>query len=211
MSIAELTARIRECEAKNDFMGIVRLRAQIARDFPNTPEAAEALFRLGLYFLFAQNDVPSAMQTLEDAIKTKDPHWSKAARVSLASLYLREQKPQKALLELRKAVNEKEPPSIHTVSALSIMEAVLEEQGNHAAAEKAKQDKLQHLAALADDARTKGEHGALAFYLVSLGQELLRIRQADAAKKTFDEVIALGPEKAGQQTFTQAQTLLKTI
>src|SRR6476619_4956516 len=115
-TVNDLVEKVRQCEAKGDLGGIVKLRAQIALDFPGTPEAAEALFRLGIYLLFIENQPDAAKQTFEDAIKTKDPNWSKAARVSLASLYLREQKTQKALLELRKAIGDKDTPSIHTVS-----------------------------------------------------------------------------------------------
>lgn len=206
-----LVDQIKQCEQKGDLMGIVRLRAEIARDFPGTSQAAEALFRMGLYFLFVENQVPAAMQTFEESIKTKDPVWSKAARVSLASLYLREQKPQKALLELRKVTGEKEAPSIHTVSAFSIMESVLEEMGDAGAARKAKQDKVRHLATLADMARQEGDDGVLAFYLVSLGQEQVSLGQFDSAKTLLGEIVSMGAGRAGQNTLNQAQSLLKTL
>jgi len=211
MSVQALVEQIKQCEQKGDLMGIVRLRAQIARDFPATPEAAEALFRMGLYFLFVENQIPSAMQTFEEAIKTKDPQWSKAARVSLASLYLREGKPQKALLELRKAIGEKEPSTIHVISALSIMESILEEQGDLNAAKQTKRDKVRHLAILADEARKAGDDGVLAFYMVSLGQEQVQLGEIFSAKTLLEEVIAMGAPRAGQSALNQAQTLLKSL
>ncbi len=136
---------------------------------------------------------------------------SKAARVSLASLYLREGKPQKALLELRKAVGDKEPSTIHTVSALSIMEAIHEEGEEPALARKAKQDKVGHLANLADDARKAGDDAGLGYYLLCLGQEQALLGEFIMAKTFLNEVVSMGPGRAGQGAVTQAQTLLKTI
>jgi tetratricopeptide (TPR) repeat protein len=210
-TVGDLLDKIRQCEAKGDLGGIVKLRAQIARDFPGTPEAAEALFRLGVYLLFIENQPDAARQTFEDAIKTKDPNWSKAARVSLASLYLREQKTQKALLELRKALGEKDPPSIHTVSALSIMEAIHEEEDNAAEARKAKEEKVRHIERLLDDGRTAKDDGAVGFFLASLAQEHMALGQPQTAKTLLTELINLGASRVGQAMIAQAHGLMKQL
>jgi tetratricopeptide (TPR) repeat protein len=171
-TLDDMREEMQALQTKGDLRGIVKLRATIARDFPNTADAAEALFRLGLYFLFVENQTQAAMQTFEDAIKIKDSHWSKAARVSLASLYLREKKPQKAMLELRKAIGEKEPASVHTLSALSIMELVHEEAGESAKVREVKETKVTHLRTLVEQARSGGDQPALAFYQRTLTMEL---------------------------------------
>ncbi len=211
MTLEEANEQMRRLEAKGDLRGIVTLRAQIARDFPGTPEAAESLFRLGLYFLFVENQPQAAMQTLEDAVKAKDPQWSKAARVSLASLYLREQKPQKALLELRKALGDKDPPSIHTVSALSIMEAIHDDSGDTAKVRETKEEKVKHLKVLVDQSRGEADDGALAFFLLSLATEQSALGALAEAKAAANEVVQLGPQRAGQQNIHQAQALLKAL
>ncbi|MCC6808667.1 MAG: hypothetical protein IT381_14680 [Deltaproteobacteria bacterium] len=210
-TLDELLDNMKQCEAKGDLGGIVKLRARIARDFPNTPEAAEALFRLGVYLLFIENQPDAAKQTFEDAIKIKDPNWSKAARVSLASLYLREQKTQKALLELRKALGEKDPPSIHTVSALSIMEAIHEEAGSSADVRNTKEEKVRHLNVLVQQSREAKDDGALAFFLFSLAQEQFALGMPAIAKNLLQEIIGMGAQRAGQGLVNQTQGLLKQI
>jgi tetratricopeptide (TPR) repeat protein len=210
-TLADLLDRMMVCEQSGDLGGIVKLRAQIARDFPSTPEAAEALFRLGVYLLFIENQPDAAKQTFEDAIKIKDPNWSKAARVSLASLYVREQKTQKALLELRKAVSDKDPPSIHTVSALSIMEAIHEEAGANAEARKAKEEKVKHLTTLLEQAREANDDSALAFFAFSLAQELVALGTPASAKVLLSEVIGMGAPRAGQGLVQSAQGLMKLL
>jgi Tfp pilus assembly protein PilF len=210
-SVSDLVEQIRQCEAKGDLGGIVKLRARIARDFPGTPQAAEALFRLGVYLLFIENQPEAAKQTFEDAIKTKDPNWSKAARVSLASLYLREQKTQKALLELRKALGEKDPPSIHSVSALSIMEAIHEEAGAAGEARKAKEEKVKHLEQLLAGSKENNDDLATGFFLVSLAQEHTALGAPATAKSLLGQVVQMGSSRVGQGIITQAQGLLKQI
>jgi tetratricopeptide (TPR) repeat protein len=210
MTLEDALAQMQQLESKGDLKGIIKLRAKIAQAFPNTPEAAESLFRLGLYFLFVENQPQAAMQTLEDAVKTKDPNWSKAARVSLASLHLREGKPQKALLELRKALGEKEPPSIHTVSALSIMEAIHEEAEDHGKVRETKEEKVRHLQSLIASSRATEDDGALAFFLLSLAQERLALNDIPGAKGAANEVVTLG-NKGGASNLALAQAFLKTI
>jgi tetratricopeptide (TPR) repeat protein len=200
--LAELQKQIAECETRGDFNGITALRAQIARDFPGTPAAAEALFRLGLYFLFALGQVPEAMQTLEEAIKIKDGQWSKAARVSLASLYLREDKPQKALLELRKTLGANEPPSVHTVSALSIIELIHERAGDTLLLAEAKREKVKHLEALIAESRKQKDDPSLAYFLVSLGAE-------GTAAEPYEEVLAMGAARAGEALIKEATAALR--
>jgi len=207
--LAELHSRIKQLEAKGDFAGITRLRAEIARDFPGTPDAAEALFRLGLFFLFAQGEIPAAMQTFEEAIKCKDPQWSKAARVSLASLYLREDKPQKALLELRKAVGTNEPPSVHTISALSIIELIHDKAGDTHMAREAKQDKVKHLEAVIADARKAKDDPTLAYFLVSLAAERALLGEGRTASTLYKEVVDMGAARAGEAMAKEAAAALK--
>lgn len=211
MSLDALLAEMQALESKGDLRGIVKLRARIAAEHPDTPEAAEALFRLGLYFLFVESQPQAAMQTFEQAIKIKDPNWSKAARVSLASLYLREQKPQKALLELRKALGEKEPPSIHTVSALSIMEAVHEQSGDAAEARKTKTEKVRHLEVLLQQAVAAADDAAVGYFTVSLAHESLGLGRPAEAKQLAQQVVAMTAARAGQSAVHQAQALLKVL
>lgn len=206
-----LKNQIREHEARNDLRGITKLRAQIARDFPGTSDAAESLFRMGLYFLFVESNVPAAMQTFEEAIKTKDKQWSLAARVSLASLYLREEKPQKALLELRKAIGNDETPSVHTLSALSIMELVLEREEKHGEVKEVKEKKLEHYAQLSEVARRDRDDFSLAFFLLGWGEELVSLHRPGDAKPLADEALAMGPERSGKALHTRAQALRKTL
>jgi hypothetical protein len=161
--------------------------------------------------LFVENQPQAAMQTLEDAVKAKDPNWSKAARVSLASLYLKDGKPQKALLELRKALGEKDPPSIHTVSALSIMEAIHDEAGDDAKVRETKEDKVKHLDTLVTQARTEKEDNALAFFLLTLAHEQQALGMNEAAQRSATEVVQLGAGRAGQHNLHQAQALLKSL
>ena len=209
MDLAELHQQIRASEAKGDLTTITQLRAQIARDFPGTPDAAEALFRLGLYFLFAQGQIPEAMQTFEEAIKCKDPQWSKAARVSLASLYLREDKPQKALLELRRALGTNELASVHTISALSIIELIHEKAGDTTLLREAKAEKVKHLQSVIADARKEKDDPTLAYFLVSLAAEHNLLNDRSAATAIYQEVIAMGPARAGEAMSKEAASALK--
>lgn len=207
--LAELHQQIRASEAKGDLAAITKLRAQIARDFPGTPDAAEALFRLGLFFLFAQGDIAAAMQTFEEAIKCKDPQWSKAARVSLASLYLREDKPQKALLELRRALGTNEPASVHTISALSIIELIHDKAGDASLAREAKHEKVKHLQTVIAEAREAKDDATLAYFLVSLGAELLLLNEGKAAMVLYKEVVEMGAPRAGEAMSKEAAAALK--
>lgn len=209
--IEALRQKIREHEARNDIRGVTKIRAQIARDFPNTPDAAEALFRMGLYFLFVEASIPSAMQTFEAAVQCKDKHWSLAARVSLASLYLREDKPQKAMLELRKALSDKQPPSVHTLSALSIMELVLEREQKHQEAKTTKEQKLEHYSVLSDEARSEGDDVSLGFFLLGWAEELASLGRNRDAIPLCDEAVALGPERAGKSLHARAVSLRKSL
>ncbi len=208
-TLQDLQTQIKASESRGDLRGIVKLRAQMAHDFPGTTEAAEALFRLGLYFLFVEANVESAMQTLEESAKIKDGNWSKAARVSLASLYLREGKPQKALLELRKTLGDKDPPSIHTVSALSIVEMIHEQAEETQLARGAKEDKAKQLEALAKLARDAHDDGTLAFWLISLAAEKRALGENATSRKLYEEVQAMGATRAGDANFKEAHAALK--
>src|SRR5688500_15411197 len=95
---------------------IASVRRTIASGFPDTPEAAEANYRLGLDQLFRGKNLEEAAKHLREATKAKAPPWSIASRVSLGLVMLRQGKAQQAIFELRRVAGIK-PPTIHSAQA----------------------------------------------------------------------------------------------
>lgn len=212
-TLNELKQQIRDFEAVGDYKNIIHVRAQIARDFPGTTEAAEALYRLGIYFLFLEENFEAAAETFEDAIKTNDVYWSKAARVSLASLYLKDKKPQKSLLELRKVAFDGEKPSIHSISALSLMEMIFSNENNEEERFNIKLEKIKHLKSAIESQKLNhpDDLNTIAYYNLMVGFEVTATQGANAGQMYFKEVLKIAEEseKVSAEIIKQATDMLQ--
>jgi|GEM_PF-4052683 len=209
MSLNELQEAIKTCEQNKEYQKMLTLRAQIARDYPGTQEAAEALYRIGLYFLFIEQRFDAAKQTFEQVLTIADNVWVHAARVSFATLLLREDKPQKALLELRKVTQS--APSVHTISAFSVMELIYEQHKQAGEIQGIKEQKIKHYQIMIQDLKQHQpvqDPALLAYYLVHCGFEQQALLLYQDAHACFKEVLALGESKVPADLYKQAQKAL---
>jgi tetratricopeptide (TPR) repeat protein len=176
----------RALESK-DLDQVAAVRRTIAAGFPETPEGAEARYKLGLDALFRSKKLDDAADHLREAAKAKAPPWSTAARVSLGIVLLSQGKPQQALFELRRVAGQK-PPSIHSAQASGLAVMALRTMGNAAEAERARKAQLDLLKGLTQsaDAETK----ALAHFMLGMEHKFDGDRRP--AKDHLEKAIQLG-------------------
>lgn len=208
-TLSELLEAVKACDNNKEYQKMLTLRAQIAKDYPGTQEAAEALYRIGLYFLFVEQHFDAAKQTFEQVLTMSDNVWVHAARVSFATLLLREEKPQKALLELRKVTQSS--PSIHTISAFSVMELIYEQQQQAGEIQGIKEQKIKHYQTLIQNIKNQQpiqDPALLAYYLVHCGFEQQALLLYQEANACFKEVLALGESQVPTDLYKQAQKAL---
>ncbi len=184
-------------EALQDLDGLRRVREQIAAQHPDSAQATEAIYKIGLDLLFRARDLEQAVGKFEEAAKRKTPYWSDAARTSLGLCYYHQHRAQKALLELRKVAHA-EKPSAHSVAAITFIETIYESEGNKDELKKARKERLAQLEKLAKDAPEPKERG---YFMYMLGMALREQGDDARANQMFDQAKALGPEGLGAELY----------
>ncbi len=200
-SLESLLNDLANLDAQHDLDGLRRVREEIVIAFPESDEAVEAQYRIGLDFLFRQRDLLAAMEAFGTAAKRKHPYWSAAARTSLALCLYHQKRTQKALFELRK-VAYPTTPSVHSITALTFLENIYIEEGIPAEVKKARKDKIGQLDKLVKASRTEG--GDLAergYHLFQLGMAHFDDGDEKTARAMLDEAKALGADVLGEDLY----------
>lgn len=195
MGLQELAERVVQALAADDFDAARDARRDIVGGFPDSDEAAEAYYRLGVDALFRARDVVAAMALFEQGAARRHAYWSAAARTSLALCYAQQKRRQKALFELRKVALVKDP-SPHSVAALTWMETLCAEDGEAEEAAKARTLRIAQLRLLVEQKNcSPADRGG---YLYQLGSALLDAGEKAEGRKTLLAARALGPQVLGQ-------------
>ena len=137
----------RALEAKNEDTA-ASVRRTIAEAYPETPEGAEARYKLGLAALYRAQDLDLAAQHFREATKAKQKVWSACARTSLGLVLLRQGKHQQAVFELRRAAAPR-PADLMVAQAASMLVMALAEMGNTKESARARTQQLEILDTLA--------------------------------------------------------------
>lgn len=132
-------------EGKEDNVNAVRWA--IAEHHPETPEGAEARYKLGLAALFRDQDLDTAAILFRDTAKAKQRKWSHCARTSLGLVLLKQGKEQQAIFELRRAASPR-PPNLMVAQAAGLLVLALSELGNTKEAARARQQLIEILGLL---------------------------------------------------------------
>ncbi|MBN1960128.1 MAG: tetratricopeptide repeat protein [Deltaproteobacteria bacterium] len=194
-----LLSELANFDAQNDLEGLRRIREQIVAEHPQSVEAAEALYKIGLDLLFRERNLSEAMENFEEAAKRKVAFWSDAARTSFGLCLFHQRRPQKALLELRKVAYQ-ENPSSHTVTALSFIEVIHESDGKTDEAKRTRKDRITQLEKLAYQTENTqaAERG---YYLYMLGLAYRDQGSDEIAIQTLQEAKAIGQEALGDELY----------
>lgn len=206
-TLEALQQELARCDAEHDLAGLRQARESIIAEYPESEQAAEALYKIGLDLLFRERDLNAAVTRFEEAAKRKHAFWSAAARTSLGLCYHHQGRGQKALLELRK-VAYPETPSMHSVTALGFIENIHESTNNTEEAKRARKDRVKQLEQLVEIARSSGRGADRGFYLHMLAIALRD--QGDRARSTqlLTEAKELGPEILGADLFRSVVSAL---
>jgi len=212
MAITDLNALLTElsaAESNHDLDGLRAARERIIAAHPQSPEAAEALYKVGLDALFRARDIDAATELLQQAAKSGHPYWAAAARTSMALCFVHQKRTQKALFELRKVAYAAKP-SAHSVTALSFMETIFANEQKPDEATKIRRDRVlqleQLLGAKGPEPLRAPERG---HYLHQLALALLDLKERARAKAALDEALALGPEALGEEIWQQVANAAK--
>jgi tetratricopeptide (TPR) repeat protein len=203
----DLLSDLANFDAQHDLQGLRRVREAIVSEHPDSEEAVEALYKIGLDCLFRERDLVAAVDTFDEAAKRKHPFWSAAARTSLGLCFHHQGRAQKALLELRK-VAYPETPSSHSVTALGFIESILEQSGNSDDAKRARKDRVKQLEQLVDAARSGGRGNERGFYLHQLALAMREQGEGARARELLTEAKDLGPEVLGADLFRAVASAL---
>jgi len=188
-------------DAAHDLDGMRRVREQIVEEHPDSDAAVEALYKLGLDFLFRQRSLPSAVQSFETAAKRKHPFWSAAARTSLGLCYYHQKRLQKALFELRRVAYAKEPTP-HSVTALAFLENIFSEEGQPEEVGKVRKERIGQLERLvAENREAKGPLGERGHHLYQLGLAYRDSGDDEKGIAALEEAKGLGPDVLGADLF----------
>lgn len=206
MGLQELVERVAQALAQDDFDAARDARRELYAAYPDSDEAAEACYRLGVDSLFRARDMDAAMAHFDQGAARRHPYWSAAARTSLALCYAQQKRLQKALFELRKVALVKEP-SAHSVAALTWMETLLAEDGQAQEAGKARTLRVAHLRALLEgDGLSAADRGG---YLYQLGCALLDGNEKAEGRRVLQQARALGPQALGPDVAAGVAEALK--
>jgi tetratricopeptide (TPR) repeat protein len=154
------------------------VRLRIVGAYPESTEAAEASFRLGLDALFRQKAVLEAEQHLRVAAKIKQSEWSPVARLSLGLVLVRQGKLQQGVFELRRVASLK-PSNLVSAQAQGFLVLAFQEARKSEEADRARTDFLRVLRELADGGQASERD--LAAYM--LGMEFKGLGQRDHARR----------------------------
>ena len=188
----------------SDLEAVASVRRTIAQRFPESPQAAEAHFKLGLDSLFRQHDLDSAAEHLRSAIRTKVPGWAVPARVSLGLVLLKQAKPQQAIFELRRVAS-LEPPSAQTAQAAGLVVVALQQQGKAPEAERAKQQHRRILERLS--AQAEGVDQAVGEFMLGMEKKF----DGDRAGAKAALTLAVGRSDLPGEYRTQAEKALADL
>lgn len=188
-------------DAQHDLDGLRRVREQIADEYPDSDEAAEALYKVGLDLLFRERQLDAAIEKFDEAAKRKQPFWSAAARTSLGLCFYHQGRSQKALFELRKVAYVK-VPNVHSVTALAFIENIFETEGKTEEALRVRKDRILQLEqVVAHNRDNKGDAAERGYHLHQLGIALKDHDEPARAKTALEEAKSLGPQVLGAELY----------
>jgi tetratricopeptide (TPR) repeat protein len=198
-NLPALVEELAHHEQLTDHAAMRRVREAIVAEFPNTPEAAEARYKVGLDALFRERDILGACGHLEEAAKSGHPYWGAAARTSLGLCYYHQKRLQKALFELRKVAYVRDANE-HSVTALMFLENILHAEHKTDDAARVRKERVGQLEALlggkTPTAMAPAERGQ---YLYQLALALLDLKERGRAKAALTEALALGAQALGPE------------
>ncbi|MEM7676383.1 MAG: tetratricopeptide repeat protein, partial [Myxococcota bacterium] len=137
-TLDELEKDLERALKVDDFETVASVRRSITQLHPDTTQAAEAHYKLGLDALFRQRSLDAAAEHFRASAKLKIPQWGLPARMSLGLVLLRQGKPQQAIFELRRVAGV-ESPTAQSAQAAGMVVVALLEQGKSTEAERARQ------------------------------------------------------------------------
>lgn len=205
-TIESLLNDLANLDAQADVEGVKKIRQQIVEQYPDSDEAAEAQYKLGLDFLFRGQDARAAMECFQAAIQKKHHYWSPQARISAALCLYHRGDGSKALFELRK-VAYPEFPDAHSITALTFIGSILEETSSKEEVDRVHKDRLKQLKELVKDEELKEQPEILGFYLHQLGMAYLRAEENERAKKQFRRALELGEKAIGPELYETLKML----
>ena len=199
-NLEDLLNDLANLEAQHDLDGLRGVREKIVSDHPQSDEAVEALYKIGLDFLFRERKLELAIESFREAARHKHPFWSSAARTSLGLCYYHRKQLQLALFELRK-VAYGEKPSSHSITALTFIENVLREENKLEEVDRIQNDRIAQLELLVEESREGENQSEFGFYLYQLGICLIDTGDGSNAKKVLEEAKSLGPDSLGADLY----------
>jgi tetratricopeptide (TPR) repeat protein len=201
--MAELDALLSDLanlDAQHDLDGLRRVREQIVAEHPDSEPAVEALYKIGLDYLFRERHLERAVAKFEEAAKRKAPFWSDAARTSLGLCYFHQHRAQKALLELRK-VGYPDKPNPHSVTALAFIETIYEAEGKTEEVSRVRKDRVSQLEQLVKASAGQGGAAERGYFLFQLGLACRDVGDDKRANEALKDAKALGPDVLGADLF----------
>jgi len=206
--LKQLTETLAVHEKNHDIDGLRSVREQIARDYPESPEAVEAHYKLGLDALFHKRDLAIAVQYFEQAVKGKQAFWAQAARTSLGLCYYHQKRTQKALFELRK-VGYSDPPTAHSITALSFIEHIYGQAGEKEEVQRVRKDRISQLETVIEACKHSHQHAERGYHMYTLGLALLDQGDDVEAKIVLEDTKNLGPDLLGAELYKSVVEALK--
>lgn len=202
-TLDELVARLEAFEAKGDHDGAGSVRRAIVAEYPEHGQAACAQYKLGLDRLFRGRDLQAAATLFEEAAAHGDAFWSAAARVSLGLCLVRLGKAQHGLLELRR-VGYGEPATVHSVTALGFIEALMADEGKADEVQRVRRDRIRQLEGLVEAQRQQSlPAGSAGFALLHLALALRDEGEAGRAADLLAQARGLGRQALGEEMWAQ--------
>jgi hypothetical protein len=210
--VADLQRQVAQAESEGDADKAEQLQAEIIDNAPDSAEATEARFRLGLAILFRHKNTEQALAFFKAAAAAKDKTaYAHSARVSQALCLWSLNKRQQAIFELRKLLPKDVQPAGHTAMALDFLSLLLRE--SHAAAAdivKVDTQRKEHLETLAANANNDEEKSHFMNRLAAAHAEGGNKADQALAKAKYQEVVNLG-KKAGAEALAAAKTGLREL
>lgn len=206
-TLEHLLETVAQLDEKKELDGLRQVREQIVNAYPASDAAAEALYKIGLDALFRERNLDAAMEHFLAAIERKHAFWSAAARTSLGLCLYHQHRFQKALFELRKVAHAN-PPSSHSITALSFMEQIFMNEGQEEEAKRVRKDRIKQLELLVEQSQEQGANQEKGYYLFSLGVALLDQGEEDRAMDVLQKAKHLGPENLGAELYRSVVDIL---
>ncbi len=200
MTIEELSGQLIDAEKSGDLGALCDVRMQICREHPDSDEAIESRYKLGLNALFNQRHLEAATEHFQAAAKSRKCYWSAAARTSLGICLYHRGKRQKALFELRKIAH-RDPPDEHSVAALSFIETIFANDGDSKEASRTRAQRIAQLEELVAGNRENTPTARLGHYLFNLCVALRDAGQQEKADNALSEAKAIGPKILGEELY----------